>query len=800
MAQLKDTIIQGSARVTDTLYTITLQAKIYQALTASDGTTYGPGSSGQIIRSNGSLSYWYTPGAAIGYGVTDSSSASAIGTGTSLTTERDVYYGLPTINYSHTYTSSTTIYAPTTGGTANTQALVGNGATTAPKWVNISPSITITAGDGSNAPKVNVTVLGQSGTAQSITKASTSVYGVTKLSSSSSSSEEGLAATPKGVWAAINTLDVSAVGGGTGEYISKISEADGKISATKSTTTVSNTWTGGTTAGPTIKTTVNGVAGTAVAIPSASASASGVVTTGDQGFAGAKTFNNNITVTGVATFNGNVAMNSSVSADSLTAGSLVVNGNTSLVNNTNTANLLPHANNTHDIGSSSLKYANIYATTFNGNATSAIKATQDSDGNAINSTYIKKSVLSGAYDIMYSSAANTPARLAANTTTTKKFLRMTGTGSAGAAPTWDTVVWGDIGSKPSSYTPSSHTHGNIQNGGTLQTNDVTIANGDKLVITDSSDSSKVARASLSFDGSTTTQALTKAGTWETFNNYSLPLASNGTRGGVQIGYTTSGTNYAVQLSSEKMYVSVPWTDTKVTSVDNHYSPSANADSELTASVTGTVGAYALNTEYTVLTGVKAQRDAKGHITGLTYTAQKIKDTNNTYSLSGLGGIGTISASGTAPLTLSASKSGTTAIITGSISDATTSAKGVVQVGTGLNVSSGTISVATTAGTSTLAWNSEVTLGTVGGLAIKAKLPTNPNTDAKVAQTSNTDNKEFPILIKNTNDTTNETAGVKYCGNITINPNKKAVTASIYKVTSNATISYNSASGCLEIVV
>jgi hypothetical protein len=43
---------------------------------------------------------------------------------------------------------------------------------------------------------------------------------------------------------------------------------------------ISNTWTAGTTSGPTLKTTVNGVAGTAVAIPSASNSASGIVTTG----------------------------------------------------------------------------------------------------------------------------------------------------------------------------------------------------------------------------------------------------------------------------------------------------------------------------------------------------------------------------------------------------------------------------------------------------------------------------------------------------------------------------------------
>ena len=52
--------------------------------------------------------------------------------------------------------------------------------------------------------------------------------------------------------------------------------------------------------------------------------------------------------------------------------------------------------------------------------------------------------------------------------------------------------------------------------------------------------------------------------------YSLPLAANGTRGGVQIGYSESNSgsssdrNYAVKLSSEKAYVNVPWTDTVYT--------------------------------------------------------------------------------------------------------------------------------------------------------------------------------------------------------------------------------------------
>ena len=47
-------------------------------------------------------------------------------------------------------------------------------------------------------------------------------------------------------------------------------------------------------------------------------------------------------------------------------------------------------------------------------------------------------------------------------------------------------------------------------------------------------------------------------------NYSLPLASSSTRGGVKVGYAESGKNYPVELSSEKMYVNVPWTDTNTT--------------------------------------------------------------------------------------------------------------------------------------------------------------------------------------------------------------------------------------------
>lgn len=54
--------------------------------------------------------------------------------------------------------------------------------------------------------------------------------------------------------------------------------------------------------------------------------------------------------------------------------------------------------------------------------------------------------------------------------------------------------------------------------------------------------------------------------WVTSQGYltSIPAATSSTYGGIQIGYTTSGRNYAVQLSNGKAYVNVPWTDTNTT--------------------------------------------------------------------------------------------------------------------------------------------------------------------------------------------------------------------------------------------
>lgn len=54
------------------------------------------------------------------------------------------------------------------------------------------------------------------------------------------------------------------------------------------------------------------------------------------------------------------------------------------------------------------------------------------------------------------------------------------------------------------------------------------------------------------------------GTWGTPANTTYGEASSSAYGLVKVGYTASGKNYPVQLSSGKMYVNVPWTDNNTT--------------------------------------------------------------------------------------------------------------------------------------------------------------------------------------------------------------------------------------------
>ena len=198
----------------------------------------------------------------------------------------------------------------------------------------------------------------------------------------------------------------------------------------------------------------------------------------------------------------------------------------------------------------------------------------------------------------------------------------------------------------------------------------------------------------------------------TANNYST-IAENwdfiqGNQDGVVVGPSsaTSGnvvlfdgaTGKLIKDSGKTIGKSVPsnaeFTDTKVTSVSNHYTPAADASSELSAAASGATAAWSID----VVKAVKLQRDAKGHVVGVAVTS--------------------------------------------------------------------------------------------------GKLPANPNVDTKVEQNSNSEDKEFPLLAKYTNNTTNETNTAKYVGGVTVNPSKKQISATKFKgaLEGNAATASAAASG------
>lgn len=142
------------------------------------------------------------------------------------------------------------------------------------------------------------------------------------------------------------------------------------------------------------------------------------------------------------------------------------------------------------------------------------------------------------------------------------------------------------------------------------------------------------------------------------------------------------TGKLIKDSGKTIGKSVPsdavFTDTKVTAVGDHYTPAADASAELSAAASGATAAWSID----VVKAVQLQRDAKGHVVGVSVTS--------------------------------------------------------------------------------------------------GKLPANPNSDTKVTQNSNSEDKEFPLLAKFTDNTTNETNPSKYAAGVTVNPSKKQISATKFK--------------------
>lgn len=112
----------------------------------------------------------------------------------------------------------------------------------------------------------------------------------------------------------------------------------------------------------------------------------------------------------------------------------------------------------------------------------------------------------------------------------------------------------------------------------------------------------------------------------------IPKADNNKLGTVALGYTGANNGYALKVDSNgKGYVNVPWTDAKTT-VDGHYTPAGTLTNAtyVNGNLTQSTGSVPLkHGSSLVITGVKYNKDAKGHVTDISYSLGKLPSVSDT---------------------------------------------------------------------------------------------------------------------------------------------------------------------------
>lgn len=221
-------------------------------------------------------------------------------------------------------------------------------------------------------------------------------------------------------------------------------------------------------------------------------------------------------------------------------------------------------------------------------------------------------------DTVYSSAANTLAKLAGNTTTTKKFLVQTGTGSVSAAPEWGTVSGSDVsgnisgsaGSVANALALGTYLTGTSFNGSAAVTAtvDATSANtASKVVARDSSGN---------FSAGTITATLSGAATSATTATNIAGGAAN------QIHYQSSAgtTSFATAPSSSNTYLYWNGSAFAWGAVGTGTVTSITAGTYLTGGTITTSGTLAVDATTTNTASKIVARDASGNFSAGTITA------------------------------------------------------------------------------------------------------------------------------------------------------------------------------------
>ena len=152
----------------------------------------------------------------------------------------------------------------------------------------------------------------------------------------------------------------------------------------------------------------------------------------------------------------------------------------------------------------------------------------------------------------------------------------------------------------------------------------TVVNTDRYV-----NSASFADDSTNTSASPVKMTLTRAGSDTATVTANIPKVSSSSAGVAPKGAAVSSQSQTTKFLREDGSWAAPSyttnTDTKVTSVGNHYAPSADTSAALSATASGATAAWSID----VVKAVQLQRDAKGHVVGITVTSGKIPGNPNT---------------------------------------------------------------------------------------------------------------------------------------------------------------------------
>jgi hypothetical protein len=130
-------------------------------------------------------------------------------------------------------------------------------------------------------------------------------------------------------------------------------------------------------------------------------------------------------------------------------------------------------------------------------------------------------------------------------------------------------------------------------------------------------------------------------------NDNQTIKGNGTAFGVNDAVNIVGDGATtVTASAADKIITISSSDTKVTSVDNHYIPTTNSNTALSAEASGATEVATWDST-NLVTGVNIQRDAKGHVTGVTVDSIKMPSNPSHAVISGKNANGSADIKGSA---------------------------------------------------------------------------------------------------------------------------------------------------------